>query len=552
MSDYYLLITDAGKALEAAAHASGVPVKLTDFAVGDGGGSAVTPDTAQTALVNETFRDALSSLTVSPADVSVLEAECIIPASSGGYTIREIGIFADDGSLYAVGNFAEQEKPAPESGYAASLQIFADLAVSDTIDITLTVQDGTWLTETQGNTIYLRQDKQFSEIKDLGSVAQQAARDNLGLKSAATHDITNSTSDPTAGHLLKVGDGGLLGQTLSVTDANLATINGLISMLFKQGGGSGTSHFGGYGTGIHLNYGNSGDNAKTLSGNLFIDYSGDLTVEWLEITNTDGSIARQVIRKVITTSGGTITGNSSPLVIRNATQDNALYLLARNQDNTNKWYIGNGNNGSDTASFTNYLGGNSINLNADGTILVSGKTRITSGIEVASSSSNSFRSVYGNYGVFWRNDGTNFYLMLTDSGEQYGDYNSLRPFAVNLATGAVTIGKLGLVDWTNFDARYYTHAQSDVRYARSPNDAGWGGVGTYAFLSCNAAESNGSTVAGSSLFASGVGAQKSSSGWGDKSIIQQGSTMAGTWKCCGNQPAQSGSDVGATLYYRIS
>uniref|UniRef100_UPI000B039AA0 hypothetical protein n=1 Tax=Enterobacter kobei TaxID=208224 RepID=UPI000B039AA0 len=89
-------------------------------------------------------------------------------------------------------------------------------------------------------------------------------------------------------------------------------------------------------------------------------------------------------------------------------------------------------------------------------------------------------------------------------------------------------------------------------YAMSPNQAGFGGVGTYAFLSCNAAVSNGANVAGASLFSSGVAAQKSGVGYGDKSMVIQGSAMAGTWKCLGNQPAPSGSDVGATLYYRIA
>nr|WP_159465395.1 phage tail protein [Scandinavium goeteborgense] len=206
MSDYYLLITDAGKALEVAAHASGEPVSLTDFAVGDGGGSPVTPDATQTALTNETFRDVLSSLNVSVTDASVLEAECIIPASSsGGYTIREIGIFASDGTLYAVGNFAEQEKPAPDSGYAASLKILADLVVSDTRDITLTVQDGSYLTETQADTIYLRQDKRLSEIAGQGAEAQQEARQHLGLKSAATADVQTSKDDTTAGRVLVNG-----------------------------------------------------------------------------------------------------------------------------------------------------------------------------------------------------------------------------------------------------------------------------------------------------------------------------------------------------------
>ena len=54
-----------------------------------------------------------------------------------------------------------------------------------------------------------------------------------------------------------------------------------------------------------------------------------------------------------------------------------------------------------------------------------------------------FRMVQGSYGSFWRNNGSHFYLLLTNSGDQYGSFNSLRPFAVNLANGNVGIGAEG-------------------------------------------------------------------------------------------------------------
>lgn len=59
--------------------------------------------------------------------------------------------------------------------------------------------------------------------------------------------------------------------------------------------------------------------------------------------------------------------------------------------------------------------------------------------EIQSETTNSYRHVYGNYGTFWRNDGNDLYLMLTDSGDQYGSYNSLRPLTVDLPTGVCDI-----------------------------------------------------------------------------------------------------------------
>lgn len=59
--------------------------------------------------------------------------------------------------------------------------------------------------------------------------------------------------------------------------------------------------------------------------------------------------------------------------------------------------------------------------------------------EIQSETTNSYRHVYGNYGAFWRNDGNDLYLMLTNSGDQYGSYNDLRPLSVDFATGVCSI-----------------------------------------------------------------------------------------------------------------
>lgn len=77
-------------------------------------------------------------------------------------------------------------------------------------------------------------------------------------------------------------------------------------------------------------------------------------------------------------------------------------------------------------------------------IPLSGSTAITGSLrssgEIQSTSANAFRAVYGNYGFFIRNDGSNTYFLLTNSGDQYGSYNSLRPLSINDSTGVVTFG----------------------------------------------------------------------------------------------------------------
>ncbi len=97
---------------------------------------------------------------------------------------------------------------------------------------------------------------------------------------------------------------------------------------------------------------------------------------------------------------------------------------------------------SDDAPFPlalNPNGGNvGIGTNNPGQKLdVTGNIRASG--EIISTNANPFRMVHGNYGAFFRNDGNSLYLLLTNSGDQYGGWNSLRPFRVNLASGAVTM-----------------------------------------------------------------------------------------------------------------
>ncbi|RSB83163.1 phage tail protein [Burkholderia cenocepacia] len=54
-----------------------------------------------------------------------------------------------------------------------------------------------------------------------------------------------------------------------------------------------------------------------------------------------------------------------------------------------------------------------------------------------------FRAIFGGYGAFLRNDGTNVYLLSTNKGDQEGQWNDFRPVTWNLETGRVTIDDRG-------------------------------------------------------------------------------------------------------------
>ncbi|HAI2063837.1 TPA: tail fiber protein, partial [Escherichia coli] len=54
--------------------------------------------------------------------------------------------------------------------------------------------------------------------------------------------------------------------------------------------------------------------------------------------------------------------------------------------------------------------------------------------EIVARGGNQIRMIGGEYGALWRNDGAKTYLLLTNQGDVYGGWNTLRPFAIDNAT----------------------------------------------------------------------------------------------------------------------
>ncbi|MGP2696523.1 phage tail protein, partial [Serratia nevei] len=58
--------------------------------------------------------------------------------------------------------------------------------------------------------------------------------------------------------------------------------------------------------------------------------------------------------------------------------------------------------------------------------------------EIQSTNIDNYRMIGGGFGSFWRNDGNRLYLLLTNENDQYGTFNALRPFSVDVRTGAAS------------------------------------------------------------------------------------------------------------------
>ncbi|WP_368750157.1 phage tail protein [Klebsiella aerogenes] len=586
MSDYSVILTDAGQALMADATAGGDPVVLTQFGADDGNGAAFTPDPAQTALINEVYRGDISSL---QASGNTLQAQLIIPKDSGGYTVRGFGLYTDDGTLFSVCNFPPQEKPDPSSGYAVKMDVNYYLQVSDTSAVTLEYTGDDYLTREEADTIYLPltggalsgtlgfHDGDGTQAYAINRQAVWSLIDvynALPLANSAWNKV--GTVDTTKN---QYGRASLTLVGSMSHDVGMAVQTGFVNIDIIGTEGSNPP-------GLTLTF-FVPDEAKgaviqtaVLSASPTQDKCFDLWVKTQTAVAGIMSYAKQTTAGYLTLNGTIETTDTDP---EPSTPTGIVHLVSANKD-------GNVKIGGDLGVGANLkVDGTTtlqqaVNMNAgmsvQGTTNLNGVTNQSGDLNVKGSltndhlghliktgttdpDANNTRTTYGHHieGLngasvdidFLEHVGEYFSLVLHVTGTEGDAWFELKSTGDFTLPGQVIPGNYG-----NFDERYlgssaaYTKNESDTRFARNPGDAGFGGVGTYAFLSSNAAHSNGESVSGSELYASGVGAKRSGIGWGDKSMIMQGTAMAGTWMCCGNQPAQDGDDVGATLYYRIA
>lgn len=115
-ANYFGILTKIGEAKQANAMALGMALKITDMEVGDGGGSTPVPDPNQQKLIGPKRRAPLNQLSVDSKNPNYLVAEQILPENTGGYWIREIGLYDESGDLVGVANCPPTYKPELAEG----------------------------------------------------------------------------------------------------------------------------------------------------------------------------------------------------------------------------------------------------------------------------------------------------------------------------------------------------------------------------------------------------------------------------------------------------
>lgn len=193
---YITVVTDKGaERITAALLPDGEKLKITHFAVGDGNGSIPTPNASQTALVHEVYRGEVSNIHADGDSTTRIIVEGIIPAGQGGFWVREIGLYDDQGVLIAVCSAPERYKPTPAEGATSVLNCQVHVVVSNTSAIQLKVLDNAFLpdatTATRGLTILSNETDSDDETKSATPKAVNAVRKQLPVVATDIRDRTS-------------------------------------------------------------------------------------------------------------------------------------------------------------------------------------------------------------------------------------------------------------------------------------------------------------------------------------------------------------------------
>ena len=83
---YTTILTDIGIAKLTNSQITGLPISLTEIALGDGNGALVTPTQAATALKHEVYRGQINHLYRPEDDPAQIIAELVVLPNVGGWT----------------------------------------------------------------------------------------------------------------------------------------------------------------------------------------------------------------------------------------------------------------------------------------------------------------------------------------------------------------------------------------------------------------------------------------------------------------------------------
>ncbi|WP_266126123.1 phage tail-collar fiber domain-containing protein [Acinetobacter bereziniae] len=155
---YKGILTNNGKALIANATVNN-KIYYSHIAVGDGNGSVPTPSETRPTLINEKARIALNVVEINPNNTNQIVCEAIIPTNTGGFYIRELGLYAGN-TMIVNASYPPTYKPLADEGGAREIAIKIVINIQNAEVIALYLDDSLiYATREWVNNNYIRRNE---------------------------------------------------------------------------------------------------------------------------------------------------------------------------------------------------------------------------------------------------------------------------------------------------------------------------------------------------------------------------------------------------------
>ncbi|EOG1475771.1 tail fiber protein [Vibrio parahaemolyticus] len=138
MTEYFSYVTDVGISKIETAYNAGETINLIEMAIGDSNGAYVEPNSAFTELVNEFARVAINDASTEGHLIHVISY--IKPtAETAEKTLREYGIYDDEGDMIIYGAYPESLIPSLDSAEYLQLEVenITELENADVVNVTV-------------------------------------------------------------------------------------------------------------------------------------------------------------------------------------------------------------------------------------------------------------------------------------------------------------------------------------------------------------------------------------------------------------------------------
>lgn len=354
------------------------------------------------------------------------------PISSGALTVN---LAAGTGSLFpvvTVGTYFELTFNDAATGLLTEI-VFVTARTGDTLTITRG-QEGTtaraWVVGDIASNFWTAGLGGMGAMIQIAQLQQQQTNFAFDVGSANNYVIAMSPAPPTLAYLTGVPIRVLIGNTN--TGSSVLTVNGLAATLIKNPGGSNLSagQLPAFVTAVFIY---NGSNFQLVSPTAYVLLNR--INAWLQTNTFSAGVVDNGFD-----SGGLnfrMVGGTYGSGWRN--DGASSYILFTDTGNPLGTF-----NALRPLSINNSTGHVTIDQTGAG-VSVGGTTTFGVGAQVFGGDLGGmfFRMASGAFGSGFRNDGAFTYLMLSNSGDPLGNFNSLRPIVVNNATGAVQIDGTG-------------------------------------------------------------------------------------------------------------